>query len=43
MNNMARVSATISDVDKDWLDAHPEVSISGLLQKCISEIRKKIQ
>jgi hypothetical protein len=36
---MARVSATIPDDDKAWLDAHPEISISGLLQKCISKLK----
>jgi len=25
----------------DWLKTHPEVNVSGLLQKCIDELMKK--
>ena len=37
------ISATISEEDYEWLKQHKEINISGLLQSCISDIRKKIQ
>ena len=43
MTEYVRLSATIRKDQKEWLDKHPEINVSGLLQKAIDELREKYE
>lgn len=43
MTKYVRVNVSIRKDQKDWLDTHPEINVSGLLQKAIDELRKKYE
>ena len=43
MVNFVRINVSIRKEQKEWLDKHPEINVSGLLQKAIEEIREKYE
>ncbi|MCD6370336.1 MAG: hypothetical protein J7L63_02420 [Thermoplasmata archaeon] len=43
MSNFIRLSVSIRKDQKEWLDKHPEINVSGLLQKAIDELREKYE
>lgn len=36
-----KTSVNLSREDYEWLKAHPEINLTGLVHKCISEAMKK--
>lgn len=36
-----RVLVTINEDDYKWIRNHKEINLSGLVQKCIADLRKK--
>jgi hypothetical protein len=38
-----QISVTLPEEDYQWLKSHPEVNISGLLQSCIKDMKKKLE
>jgi len=40
MNEKIRIAVTIRKDQKEWVDKHPEINVSGLLQKAIDELRE---
>mgnify|MGYP000554199743 CR=1 FL=1 len=36
-----KLSVSIRDDQKEWLERHPEINISRLLQKAIDELKEK--
>lgn len=44
MNEMAgRITVSVSDEDYTWLKEHPEIKVSGLVQRCIRDLRSKYE
>ena len=43
MANFVRLNVSIRKDQKEWLDKHSEINVSGLLQKAIDELREKYE
>ena len=43
MTKFVRVNVSIRKDQKEWLGKHPEVNVSGLLQKTIDELNEKYE
>jgi cobalamin-dependent methionine synthase I len=37
------ISVTIEAEQKQWLDEHPEINLSGLVQKSIEDMRRTLE